>query len=538
MPPPDIPPPLLGIQQAAQAIAVERQRLNNGFAALQSAASLLAPGYELSDDGQLVWVAGDYVPSPPSPPMTAQETPPLHEPPPAPEPPPEPEPEPPPLPPSGEDQPTMREAILHLLEPGVRKSAPRIATEIGRNLGSVSSMLSKMRTDGQIVRIEPSTSGHSVPMFMRASKVQTRPTNESPSSTQSQSSGDSASQPKPPTPGDGELEEATSTSTASGSTSPPSPSSPSSTASHASSREEGTGLARSPKPRKGMKEQQRAAEDKMDDVVLYMAEQPDHGGNAVDLAEDLGISKEAMGRYTRELRKRGVLIEGRREWSRMALSGDPKKKGRQTVRYHVTLDVLEQIASPKGGNGLAEEPPAVGADPGIETGDAQPRSSDVVIRDALVALKECTIEELAAYIGIEAVEENLADLRGELSQFILKGMVAMEDGKLVYQRPTDPGAAARLDMTRTPEERLAEVEGRGETIAGTGRGFRAANKDVQALVDAAVRAGGKASGSGGHIKITAPDGRSVNIASTPASPRQIANDRTRLRRLFPQLARG
>lgn len=543
MPPPDIPPPLLGIQQAAQAIAVERQRLNNGFAALQSAAELLAPGFKLKDDGTLVREEGSWettvevsiTPPPPTPPPSL---------------PPTPEPtgpgaqEPPAAPETGEDvppqrkpvedkPPTMREAILALLTPGQRKSASRIATEIDRPVNSVSSMLSKMRADGQLVRIEPSSSGHSVPMFMRAAQVQSRPTegNGSPSSTKFPSSSEPESPPSLASEPEAEPEEDGSGKTARESTKAAS-STPLSTGSRASLRE---GPARSPKPRSEMRPQQQEAEERLDSLVYYMADQDVNSFNPSDVADALGIERQSKVRSDMDiLVERGVL----------------ERTGNlimpQTVLRDRARKIAEGVSSRRVGGRPANEYALVDWDSkspkADEDGVAEDEATvvgDTEVRDALVRLKECTLEELAAHLNIEPEETNLGMLRDTVAQFILKGMVVVdrESGHMSYQRPTDPGAAALMDMARTPEERLAEVQGRGETVAGTGRGFRAASKEVQALVDAAIRLGGKPSMSGGHIKITAPNGQSVNISSTP-NPRALANDRTRLRRLFPSLARG
>lgn len=516
-----------GIAQSASAIFDERKRLNDAFAALQAAVAAIRPGAVLQDDGTLHYL-GDFIPS-------AAELPPEPEPTPTPEPTPEPG--------------TMRERILALLEPGVRKSAPRIATELAANPNSISATLSKMRTAGEVVRIEPSASGHSVAVFMRASGVTTRPTtdgSQTNSGSESLRPSDSNADDRTPPASDKDQEEgSTSGGTAGPSTgqrqgspgsSPEDPTTPPSgsgaTRPAASS---ASNLARSPIPRDEMRGPQRAAENRLDDIVLWLADQPDHKGNPKDAEEDLHLPDHILVKAFRDLADRGVFVKVGPVWSKrqqeVRASGG-KTPGRQTIEYKVSSEVLKQI--PKGD--VAEEPPHVGADPGIEVGGTENLTpSDAAVRDALINF-EGTIEELAVKMGIEPEERNIEDLRTLVSKWILKGAVEIRGSVLHYVPPTDPGSAARADMARTPQERTAEANG---PVAGTGRGFRAANKDVQALIDAARKAGAsKIEPSGGHIRITAPDGTSVNISSTPGNPRTLLNDRTRLRRLFPSIARG
>lgn len=97
-----------------------------------------------------------------------------------------------------------------------------------------------------------------------------------------------------------------------------------------------------------------------------------------------------------------------------------------------------------------------------------------------------------------------------------------------YRKPTEAGAAAELDASR----RTSETNG-GETsepVAGTGRGPRVRNKELQALIDTCIRVGAKVLQAGnGHFAVNY-NGKRTLISSTPSNPRSVLNDRTRLRR--------
>lgn len=122
-----------------------------------------------------------------------------------------------------------------------------------------------------------------------------------------------------------------------------------------------------------------------------------------------------------------------------------------------------------------------------------------------------------------AIIEDLVD-RG-----IAKDISPSADMRLFeYSKPTEAGAAAELDAARRPT-----TNGGGEAsepVAGTGRGPKVRNKELQALIDACIRAGAKVMATGsGHFAVLHNNTRTL-ISSTPSNPRSVLNDRTRLRR--------
>jgi hypothetical protein len=139
------------------------------------------------------------------------------------------------------------------------------------------------------------------------------------------------------------------------------------------------------------------------------------------------------------------------------------------------------------------------------------------------------IAELAQVSRIAAV--------AVMGQLVANGSVrkkrppgAKED-MFTYTKPNDPGKAAELDRKSRPVESPGARDGNAP-VAGTGRGPRAANKEVQAVIDAAVRAGADPRDihqSGGHWSIKGPKGR-VLIPSTPApGGKSLMTAKSRLR---------
>lgn len=87
--------------------------------------------------------------------------------------------------------------------------------------------------------------------------------------------------------------------------------------------------------------------------------------------------------------------------------------------------------------------------------------------------------------------------------------------------------AAQRDAKRQREQQVRE---RSTPVAGTGRGLRAGNKDVQGLIDAAIAAGASVTRAGSdHFAVEYPGAGRVIIASTPSSQRTIHRDRAKLR---------
>jgi len=96
-----------------------------------------------------------------------------------------------------------------------------------------------------------------------------------------------------------------------------------------------------------------------------------------------------------------------------------------------------------------------------------------------------------------------------------------------YSKPTEPGAAAEHDAAR---KAATGPDATAEPVAGTGRGPKVRNKELQALIDACIKTGAKVLQAGnGHFAVTYGSKRTL-ISSTPSNPRSVLNDRTRLRR--------
>jgi len=123
----------------------------------------------------------------------------------------------------------------------------------------------------------------------------------------------------------------------------------------------------------------------------------------------------------------------------------------------------------------------------------------------------------------------LAALRG----LALRGVLAeMQDEGVYtfrYSRPDDPGRAAQMDMEQRSAQASSNSVGAME-VEGTGRGIRAANKDTQAILNAAKKAKAKVEEAGSsHYRITVPDGRRFMIAGTP-SRSGLVKDKANARR--------
>lgn len=97
-----------------------------------------------------------------------------------------------------------------------------------------------------------------------------------------------------------------------------------------------------------------------------------------------------------------------------------------------------------------------------------------------------------------------------------------------YDKPTDPGAAAKADLARGPEAARGQVS----AVPGTGKPMRIANKEVATLLKACASLGAVYSKDGreGHYKITMGGKRIGTVPSTPSDHRSLANTRAQLRK--------
>lgn len=100
-----------------------------------------------------------------------------------------------------------------------------------------------------------------------------------------------------------------------------------------------------------------------------------------------------------------------------------------------------------------------------------------------------------------------------------------------YNSATVSDLAAQRDA-KTARQRAASVAVAGEQeIAGTGKKISVSNKELQALINAALKAGATVShAANGHFAVEYEGMRRVLISSTPRNARSVMNDRARLRK--------
>lgn len=540
MPPPVMSPPtddpfVAGIQSSASAIYDERKRLNDAFAALQAALSVLRPGMVLLDNGEVKGTG--LLLEPPSPEAieaaaqaTAEAA--------AAEPAAPPEPEPSPVPPSKPSKPaplgdaegpTLKERVLAVLQPGERKTSPRIAAEIGHdNEASIRSILAKLRNDGKVVRIVDT------PYWMRAAEVVSRPSEPEPKAGIDLPGSDVSPSTTSPSLGDKQLQLPDEERQAEGEGEEPTarvkPKATTSTSVQPASSPDDRGLSRSPKPRSEMKQQQREAEERRDMLVVWLSDQPDTRGNANDAADELGLRRDRVSSDFRELLQRGVFaLTGNQVHSKEALKLDPIKRGRTSPEYVLAIEVGE----PPKGEARPETPEVEAPEAPAR---AQPEDVDKKLRDAIIELRTFNFETLAAKLGIEAADDDGREaLRGRVMKFIERGMIAPhEHDTWRYVKPTDPGAAARLDMERTAEERLAVERTEGSLpVEGTGRSLLSSHPEVKRIVEIARRSPvvERVFKQGNdHIAVKFRDRPiPIRIASTPNNA-GLVQDKNRLRK--------
>lgn len=503
---------LQGIQSSASAIFDERKRLNDAFAALQTALAAVRPNYMLYDDGTVVKATIEPTPPPPAP---APEPPPA-----APEPPPEPPPEPAPEPPPAAPEPNrslVERRLPTLLQVLGNADKPMSFSALERatqwSPSTMSRALKLGMTQGSVIRTDKGL----------YAKRQKRPTEDersggmsaSLSSKPSPSSSASASQQAPietPTEQSRRGEE--------GEEAPPPRPSP-----QAKPASSGEGPARSPKPRSEMRPQQIEREERLDSLILWMQDQQINSFNPSDVADKLDFIRDgAQARDDmEELIKRGIMrrsgslvvpetVKRMREEKAAAGVAGGKVGGRPAVEF-LLVDWPGEV--PKGE--VVEE--------GVD---------DIELRDALVLLKEATLEEVASTLGIETHPENLQALKGRIIPFIQRGIVALNGDQLVYMAPSGPGAAATRDIQRGKEQAAAEERRIASLpVAGTGAPRRSASEQVNEILRIARKSD--------KVESVKPQGNEhfaikfkdvpvpVRIPSTPGA--QLTAQRQRLRKL-------
>lgn len=230
-----------------------------------------------------------------------------------------------------------------------------------------------------------------------------------------------------------------------------------------------------------------------------------------EVAPVVGMPAARVADYCRELERAGVAIERTGRNRRAAGQED----GRAGVEYRARREAAAEEAA------AAEETAEEAALSRTEA-DVLARVRDAVVKQSAAS----TVAGIASEVGAPApvVREALKALegRGIVEDVGLPGSELYE-----YRKPTDAGAAARLDAAR----RAVENGGGGGSapVAGTGKGLRISHPEVRRLVEDAQRAGGRISAAAGHYAVECPQGRVV-ISATPRSSRTVLNDRARLRR--------
>lgn len=159
------------------------------------------------------------------------------------------------------------------------------------------------------------------------------------------------------------------------------------------------------------------------------------------------------------------------------------------------------------------------------------------LRLAVQQLKNFTMPELCA-----KMDRHQAALTGRVEKLIEAGIVRPTGAKRAsqgskrlaaefeYVKPTDPGAAFRVQQATRPVERPGR-NGNGGPVAGTGRQGKT-DKEVAELVEAVRKAGGSAELNGsGHWKVRDASGHAVgSIPATPSDHRSLKNSQADLRR--------
>ena len=209
---------------------------------------------------------------------------------------------------------------------------------------------------------------------------------------------------------------------------------------------------------------------------------------------------------------------------------DGTGRGRPAARYHYQPPPVPEPAGepePFTDESLPQTPEPVSA-PAHAAG-ALERA-----RDAAVALDGAFSRvQLARAAGCRP------DVAGEALQWMLdRGIVTAagleRTGRrgrpaqlYVYVPPVTAGADARFDRDRRRPDRPARFARAAD--APTGRRPRSGDKEVDALLAEAERAGCRVE-RGGRFKIRAPDGHTTVVGANPGDCRALANDLADLRR--------
>lgn len=262
--------------------------------------------------------------------------------------------------------------------------------------------------------------------------------------------------------------------------------------------------------------QRAAAKDKTSRGILnYVGDHP--GADLMSIVKGVDLNQSGVSKYLRMLGDEGKVVR----------TGTPGAKG---SGYK-----LAEGVEPPDGPLLTGDEEAAAAEP--EPAEKPAPTRQEALNAVRGAMQKLSGTDFVADDVHRMVTESQPDFEIPVSMvmtildlLVEQGALQRTDGGYHYDRPDDPGAAARIDQKR----RGARAErGTSLPVAHTGRGPRSGNPDVQALLNAVTRIVGpeNVSQSGGHWAIKCPNGQRVLISSTPSSPRSVATDKARLRRL-------
>lgn len=273
-----------------------------------------------------------------------------------------------------------------------------------------------------------------------------------------------------------------------------------------------------------------------------------------EIAKELDLPDTRTGTYLAELREAGLIVStGNRRRARF------QDKGRYSEEY------MARVAGKEGAPAVAPPPvpppvPPEGPLPEAVGEGAAPASrassAEVPVGREGVPGDQQLLNTLRRVMSrLEGEQFSAARMKQELDTALRTNLAPSRVTRLLealvssgsilaansgvnrryrYDRPTVPGAAASFDaQRRTTDAPAAGNGGGGAPVAGTGRGPKSPNKDVQDLLNAVVRIVGAENVSqsgGGHWAISCPNGERILISGTPSNPRSVFNDRARLRR--------
>lgn len=287
------------------------------------------------------------------------------------------------------------------------------------------------------------------------------------------------------------------------------------------------GLARSPKPRSEMKAGQRAAEEKLDQLVAWLADYTERPIIAGNIAEDapFGWPQSWYTNALRTLEERKIVKQEGTAFSRTVLrarkaaTGRRAGQGRSSNAYW--LNELESTTPPP-------TPPA-----SPQTGsDNHETSAMRQVRDWFVKQKVGNVFSPGKIAEVTELDREL--VLSILLQYVERGSLENESPSpdmplFSYIKPKSPGKAAQHDAKRGGSAPSQTSSG---PVAGTGRGDRAANAEVQAILDSVVRAGGTVEKTGKHWAVYIGGKRDI-IAGTPNAS-GLVKDRAKVRKMIAE----